>query len=138
MKIHEDNDTREVIKTIFVNEMAFDLFEQSKSNVNIGDHGQVAIHHLFALVGLVRGKNEYSSGYHEILFKIEHLHESGWIFFGIISKNTPIQASSHIAPTVYGWTGNNGVFLNGVKHLSFQCIQKCDMQNNDTFQLLIA
>jgi hypothetical protein len=103
MKIHEDNDRCEAIKPIFVNEMASDLFEQSKSNVNIGDHGQVATHHLFPLVGSVRGKNEYSSGYHEIRFKIEHALESGWIFFGIISKSTPIQASSHIAPTAYSW-----------------------------------
>jgi hypothetical protein len=137
IEIREDNSTPLTTKTFFISEIVSDLFEQSKGYITAEANGQSAVHSLFPLTASIRGKNEYSSGNCEIRFKIEYVHQSKWICFGIISKSTPIQINSHNALTAYGWAGNNEVFLNGVKYCGFNGYRS-DIQINDIFELLIA
>jgi hypothetical protein len=137
IKIRDDNSTLLTTKTIFVSEMVSDHFEQSKGQITVEPNGQVAVHSLFPITASIRGKNEYSSGNYEIRFKIEYLHQSKWIFLGIISKSAPIKIDSYTASTAYGWAGNNEVYLNGVKYCGFNGYRS-DIQINDILELLIA
>ena len=62
----------------------------------------------------VRGKGEYSNGLHKIQFKIEN-YNNRFLFFGMVSKSTPLQYNSYCAASSYGWAAgpNNAVYRNG-------------------------
>ncbi|CAF1340423.1 unnamed protein product [Didymodactylos carnosus] len=57
----------------------------------------------------VRAKYEYATGQQTLRFKIEKLTQNVWIFFGIISKSTPLQKNSFRSPTSHSWSNRNQV-----------------------------
>jgi hypothetical protein len=91
-----------------------ELFEWvSNDGVQIEDNEQVVVHNDVREHTEVRGKNEYNSGRYGIRLRIEQ-SSSGWMFFGINSKSTPLQNSSYGSESAYGWSSNNKIWLNGL------------------------
>ena len=118
------------VKSLETNE----LFERVLENiVRIDENGQVVFHEKIDGYVEVRGKNEYTSGCHEIRLFIEESADS-WMFLGINSKSTPLQYKSYYAKSAYGWANDNYLWLNGKKHsnTSIFCIE---MKTNDIIGL---
>jgi hypothetical protein len=61
----------------------------------------------------IRGKNEYQIGSHTIRVRVEQLIQNGWIAFGIISKSESTQNNSYTAPSSYGWSNQNQIYIGG-------------------------
>ncbi len=61
--------------------------------MRIEDNGQVIIAESDTH-STVRSQDDYSSGQHKFRFMIEQLNKNNWIFFGIVSKNTPLHKTS--------------------------------------------
>ena len=84
------------LKDIRVNIFEKNEFFQYASNgrVRFEEYGRFAIHDASAAEIELRGKNEYTSGCHEIRF---HLVQStnNWMFLGINSKATALQDNSY-------------------------------------------
>ncbi|CAF1071888.1 unnamed protein product [Rotaria sordida] len=112
------------------------VFNQTAGSIRIEDYGQVIAHDQMNDHGTARSKNEYSSAQHQFRFKIEHLHTDKWIFFGIVSRDAPMQPLSYSTPTTYGWGGNNSVYLNGVDQ-THSGGYKSDLEINDIIELMI-
>ena len=90
-----------------------DTFDQVFDNkVRIEDNGQLVIHDEPTGYTEIRGKNEYTSGRHEIRLCIEQ-SAGTWTFLGINSKLTPLQYPSYSSISACGWTNNNYIWLNG-------------------------
>jgi hypothetical protein len=124
------------ISKLLVLETPEDIFQELVGNISIEDKGKVITHGYLPSYGAARGKGEYSSGCYQLRFKMEDLSEGQEIFFGIVSGKAAMQSNPSFAPTAYGWTGKNSVFLNGTKHENYRSYQS-DMKKNDIFELLI-
>ena len=133
----DDDDIAFISKLIVIIIEPNDLFERSAGNIRIEDNGQTIIHGQWSDHSSVRGKGEYSSGQHRFRFKIEELDPDKWAFFGIVSKNAPIQSISITTSTVYGLAGQDGMSLNGVYQTTNKYGYKSDMEVNDTLELFI-
>jgi len=91
IKIRKDDDDIAFISKLVVSIVEpNDLFERSAGNIRIEDNGQTITHGQWSDHSSVRGKGEYSSGQHRFRFKLEELDPDKWAFFGIVSKNAPI------------------------------------------------
>ena len=82
----------------------------------------------------IRGKNEYSSGCHQIRLRIESAIGAN-MFLGINSKETVLQASSCFSKSAYLWRGNNDVYLNGSCQTN-ACNPCVEMKTNDIITLM--
>ena len=90
---------------------------------------------IFNQVTSVRGKGEHSNGLHKVQFKIEN-YSNRFLFFGIISKSTPLRYNSYCSASSYGWAAgaNNAVYMNGQRlnnyegYISYYAV-------NDTIEL---
>ena len=84
----------------------------SNNKVRIEEYGQLAIHDASTAEIELRGKNEYTSGCHEIRLRIEK-STNNWMFVGINSKSTPLQNNSYATRSACGWATNNNFWCNG-------------------------
>ncbi|CAF4176950.1 unnamed protein product [Rotaria sordida] len=135
----QDNAPNSFISKIIINGIdvtSKDVFNQTAGSIRTEDYGQVIAHDQMNDHGTARSKNEYSSAQHRFRFKIEHLHTDKWIFFGIVSRDAPMQPLSYSTPTTYGWGGNNSVYLNGVDQ-THSGGYKSDLEINDIIELMI-
>lgn len=92
---------------------AFEVFERTSGKAIFEDNGRVVVvQESSVYYSEVRGKNEYTTGRHTLVFKLEKLN--GWNLFGIISKRDPLQEHSYNSPSCYGWyNGDQFVYRNG-------------------------
>lgn len=137
--IKDVTDLGQSIYPIAIINIPNDRFVNPMGNIEISGNGQLVEQGLLSPAGSIRTDGEYSDGRHQFRFLIENLGSNKhkrWIFFGIISKSTPVQIESYKAPSSYGWAGQNKVFRNGV-----QCDEyddyKTNMKKNDIFALQI-
>jgi hypothetical protein len=91
-----------------------ELFSRTFNNdVGIEEDGEVVVGLCYFMVhNEIRGKNDYASGCHRVCLRIEQTSNQ-WVFLGVNSKLTPLQQSSHLAKSAYGWCNNNYVYSNG-------------------------
>jgi hypothetical protein len=82
----------------------------------------------------VKEKTEYAAGEHSIRFQIEQYERNSSILFGITSKEASDITNPFDNPTLYGWTGENGVYRAGELHRNYRGY-KSDIQTNDIFML---
>jgi hypothetical protein len=106
----------------------------SDNAVRILNDGQVAVRNGSQHCTGLRGRNEYKQGRHNIRLCIEQL-TGNWIFFGINSKSTPLQSSSHISKSAYGWSSNKYIWMAGTSELN-NSNSSCEMKMNDTVTLI--
>ena len=119
-----------VVKSLETNE----LFERvSENRVRIEENGQIAVHDPSLNHTEIRGKNEYTSGSHEICLRIEQSADSR-AFVGINSKSTPLQNNSYGVKSAYGWT-NNYIWSNGKCHPN-KSTSHVEMKTNDIINLI--
>lgn len=104
------------IHRIKLSQTSLDTFHCPVGDADIFDQGVTIRHGPSNGDGTVRSEGSYSTGLHRFRFQIERLSVPKWVFFGIVSEKTPLQASLHKTPTVYGWAGHQQVWLNGVHH----------------------
>ncbi|CAF1222741.1 unnamed protein product [Didymodactylos carnosus] len=141
LRVEEDTDDfLPLITQIVISEVSNDIFEQSFGNIQIKDNGQVIEQGFLPPAGVIRTRNEYSVGCHQLRFKIENLSGSekdkSWVFFGIVSNGASMQSKPYKAPTAYGWAGRNSVYCNGVKYIGLDGYTS-DMEKGDTVVLLV-
>jgi hypothetical protein len=114
-----------------------ELFERVSDNrIRIEENGQVAIQNASAVHSYteLRGKNEYTSGRHEIRLCIEQSADI-WTFLGINSKSVPLQNQSQSSKSTYGWTNNNCLWLNGHGQKPTSA-PRIEMKTNDIINLI--
>ncbi len=130
------HDTNPLVQNVSVNVIGTnDLFERvSDNSVRIEQNGQVAIRDASNYYSEIRGKKEYTSGRHEIRLCIEQSADS-WTFLGINSKVTPLQKNSYSSKSTYGWSSNNGLWLNGA-HQNNTSTARIEMKTNDRIRLI--
>jgi hypothetical protein len=78
----------------------------------------------------------YSSGKHELRFKIEESEKYTSVLFGIISESEIEYPDSEKNPTFYGWAEKNLVYLGGITKQNYQQYQS-DFQTGDPYVLII-
>jgi hypothetical protein len=110
-----------------------DVFEHVCGDSQIAENGRVVMGGSLTGHTEIRGKNEYNTGRHTLQFRIEQLAQGKWVFFGIISKSTPMQNVSYGSSSSYGWSNRNQMFVAGQlnKKQTFEIVEK------DTITLLI-
>ncbi|CAF1552711.1 unnamed protein product [Didymodactylos carnosus] len=124
------------IKQIKISEKSREIFEKVCGDVTVEDSGVVAIHGGTTTHTEIRGRNLYSTGIHNIRFKIDK-SSSKWLFFGIISSSTPMKAQSYSSPSAYGWVVRRAeVWLNGVRSNGYG-VSDGDICENDTVELTL-
>jgi len=112
-----------------------ELFEQTFDNkARIEQNGQLVIHDNSNDYTEIRGKNEYTTGCHNIRLRIEETLGS-WLFVGINSKSTPLKSQSHHFESSYGWSCNNYNWSNGQPQENTSD-NHIEMKNNDIISLL--
>jgi hypothetical protein len=136
INIRQETSDTPFIQKIVVSLKNNAFFERSAGNVKIEDNGQVITAHSNDSYSTVRCQGDYSSGQHTFCFKIEHMSLNNWMYFGIVSKNAPLQASSYNTSTTFGWITNNHVSLNGFLQGGYNNY-KSDMVQNDTLELFL-
>ncbi len=137
INIQQEKSNTPFIQKIIVNIILKknEFFERSAGKLKIDDHGQV----ILAESGghsTARCHAEYSSGQHQFRFKIEQLSISNWTYFGIVSKNIPLEDSPYNTPTTFGWTTNGAVLRNGSVQLGYNGYNS-DMAQNDILELFL-
>lgn len=124
------------LKNIHVNIFEENEFFQYASNdtVRIEEYGRLAIHDASATETELRGRNEYTTGRHEIRF---HLVQStnNWMFLGINSKSAPLQNNSYAIRSACGWASNNNIWYNG--EATSNTSTRIEMARNDMIILII-
>jgi hypothetical protein len=130
------HDESPIVQNISINFIGTtELFERVFNNtVRIEENGQVAIHDNSTNYSEVRGKNDYSSGRHEIRLRIDQSGD-GWTFLGINSKSTPLKNVSYLSKSAYGWTNNNHYWLNGECQPN-RTNARIEMKSNDIISLI--
>ncbi len=113
-----------------------DIFENCLDGVTIEDNGRLIIHNKSNHPIEVRGKSEYSSGVHQFRLQIEKNPLETWIFFGIISKLTPMTKHSYESSSAYGWADYNDVFLAGIRQNNHTSGQFSHTRENDIILLI--
>jgi hypothetical protein len=132
----EKNDTP-FIQKIIVNCIgnSNEFFERSTKKLKIDDHGQVVFLQSRGH-STVRCHSEYSSGQHQFRFKIEEMDARDGIYFGIVSKNIPLQETTHSTPTTFGWISHGRLIRNGCDvHEGNE--HQCNMVKNDTIEVFL-
>jgi hypothetical protein len=82
-------------------------------------------------------QQDFSSGKHQLRFKIEKFDASSSILFGIISKNAPTSSNSNkINPTFYGWAEKDLVYRDGVAEQSYNGYYT-DFQSHEVYTLTV-
>ncbi len=114
-----------------------DIFERCIGDVRIEDKGYVAVRGSSLNTGEVRGKQEYSSGKHQLRFKIEKNLSRMLIVIGIISKSTSMKSNSCKDPSFYGWASYNQYYVGGVLQKKGNMFFDFDNRENDIIELLI-
>ncbi|CAF1305465.1 unnamed protein product [Didymodactylos carnosus] len=112
----DEDDTTKFINKIRVLRHENDTFDQVLGPARIEEQGEVVVHILSRGHAEVRGKQEYTSGTHRITLKIEDSDAGSWIFFGLISKATPMQNNSFESASSFGWVAvawSNHVYIAG-------------------------
>ncbi|CAF2538389.1 unnamed protein product [Rotaria sp. Silwood2] len=94
INIRHGHDT--LITRLIISIIPAEVFGQAADNIHMEDNGQIIVHGQPEGHGTARGKGEYSMGKIRFRFKIEHLSEKKWVFFGIVSKNAPVQRNSRM------------------------------------------
>lgn len=112
-----------------------EYFEQSFGNIHIIDNGLKVVHNDTNTYASVRGSSDYHQGEHQLHFVIEHL-TNNWIFFGVVSKTSPIPDYPSIGKTAYGWSGLNHVWRDGTRSTNFNGYVT-DFQKDDQIHLTI-
>jgi hypothetical protein len=112
-------------------------FEHCIGDVRIEGDGYVVVHGSSLNSAEVRGKQEYSSGKHQLRLKIEKNPSRIMIVIGIISKSTPIKPNSLKASSFYGWASFGHYYLGGLLHRSADLFSIYDNNENDTITLII-
>ncbi|CAM4761826.1 unnamed protein product [Rotaria magnacalcarata] len=82
----------------------------------------------------IKEQAEYSDGEHSIRFKIDQYDRNSLILFGITSKDASDITNPFDNPTLYGWTGENGVYRAGELYQNYRGY-KSDIQTDDIFML---
>lgn len=137
INIYYENDQKQsFINKIKLSKISIDSFHEIIGDLQIINNGYTILHGPSYGDATLRGKKEYSSGIHQFHFLIEKLGIPKWIFFGIISKDTPLQANLYKTPSVYGWAGHHQVWLNGNHHHQYDGY-KSDMNINNIIELII-
>ena len=130
---HENTPLVQNISLIYTIEN--ELFERTYDNiVEIKQNGQVIIHDRSYNYTEIRGKNEYTSGHHKIRLYIEQSADK-WTFLGINSKSIPLQKQPYNLKSVYGWTNNNYLWLNGECQPN-RTTSRIEMKTNDIISLI--
>ena len=111
INVQQETSNTPFIQKILVSTKQKEFFERATAKMNIDENGQVICSQSQG-DSTARSHGEYSSGQHNFRFKIEQKHASNLMYFGIVSKNTPLQERSYSTPTNFGWTTNNYVLLN--------------------------
>ena len=137
IKIEQEKNNTPFIEKIIVNSIATNngFFERSTEKLKIDDHGQVVFVQS-AGYSTVRCQGEYSSGQHQFRFKIEQKDARNWIYFGIVSKNIPLQEISYKTPTTFGWI-THGFVIRNDGGVSGRNAHQCYMENNDTIGIFL-
>jgi hypothetical protein len=128
------DDRTPLVYKIFVDRQdKSDVFEYVFPDSQIAENGRVAMKGSLDAYTEIRGKNEYNTGRHTIRFQIEQLPQGKWVFFGIVSKSTPMQIASFISSSSYGWSNRNQTYIAGLNNgeKTIEIIEK------DTITLLI-
>ncbi|CAF1183377.1 unnamed protein product [Adineta ricciae] len=126
----------EFISKLSICEYPDDIFDIFAGDLRVENRQQTAIHGPSVAHAVVRGSDEYSRGKHRFRFRIESFNNNKWIFFGIISHKTTLQAHTWAVPTCYGWGGQDSVILNCAMHSRFNGYN-CDFELNDTIELTL-
>jgi hypothetical protein len=135
INIQQEKSDTPFIQKIIVNLNKNEFFERATGKMKIEDNGQLIIAESEGY-STVRCYGDYSSGQHKFRFKIEEMHPFNWMFFGIVSKNTPLEGNSYITPTNFGWNTGGGVSING-SHIAGYKGYKSDMAQSDTLELFL-
>ena len=135
ISVQQETSNTPFIQRIVVSLEKNEFFEHATEKMKIADNGQV-IKAVADGYSTARGHGQYSSGQHKLRFQIEVEHTSNWILFGIVSKNTPLQETSHNTPTTFGWITNNFVVRSAVLEEEYNGYQ-CDIALNDTVELFL-
>lgn len=129
------------------------IFQQVSGSTQLADGGLavVCVSKSPNQAAEVRSKGEYSRGIHTIQLKIEN-YSNGALFFGVVSKSTPMQNYSYNTAPSCGWLAgvNNTVYIHGqasnnyngyvsdfkvndIVELEIDCYRRCiKMKNNRT------
>jgi hypothetical protein len=114
-----------------------DKFEKTCDSVQILENGFVAECTVTTGGAEVRGLTKYSTGTHKITLKIEKMTNNHWMFWGIISQNTPTQNNSYYSTSANGWAKcTNQVYLNGKCNNGYNNYQG-DIVENDILYLIL-
>lgn len=135
INVQEEISDTPFIQKLVVMTSESEFFERSAGKVKINDNGQVVIAEAGG-ASTVRCRGEYSLGQHQFRFQLEQKSASNWMFFGIVSKNTPMQEISYTTPTTFGWITNNYVIRCDPGQKGYNGYQS-DMEQNDTIELSI-
>jgi hypothetical protein len=135
INIQQEKSDTPFIQKIIVNLNKNEFFERATGKMKIEDNGQLIIAESEGH-STVRCQGDYSSGQHKFRFKIEQMHPSNWMFFGIVWKNTPLQEASYITPTNFGWNTRGYVSVNGSSLAEYKGY-KSDMAQSDTLELFV-
>ncbi|CAF0749976.1 unnamed protein product [Adineta steineri] len=132
--VQDEKDTISIQK-ININMERNEFFHRVAGNIKIEEHGQVIIANSNDL-STVRCVGEYSSGQHKFRFKIEQFSTNNWICFGIVSKDAPIQETSYLVLTSFGWIANGWILLDGTSQPGDNKI-KSDIIQDDIVELFV-
>ena len=135
IKVQEEIGNTPFIQKIVVMTSENEFFERSTGKMRIDDNGQVVVAET-AGYSTARCHGEYLSGQHKFRFQLEEMSASNWICFGIVSKNVPLQETSHSTPTTYAWITNSIVILCGSVHQRHSGYQS-DIRKNDIIELFL-
>ena len=136
INIRPDSRTNTYIQRIKLSQTSLDTFHCPVGDVDIFDQGVTIRHGSINGDATVRSQGLYLTGRHRFRFQIEKLNMPKWIFFGIVSENTPLQSNLHKTPTVYGWAGHHQVWLNGVHYHQYDGYQM-EFETENVIELII-
>ena len=139
VKLDKVNDEKwlerlEIIPTLL---NPIDKFEKVCCNAQILENGLVAEHNGSTSHAEVRGSTKYSTGTHKISLKIEKMENNNWMFWGIMSQNTPMQNNSYSSTSANGWAKYGQVYLNGKNSGGYNGYQG-DIIENDILHLILS
>ncbi|CAF2689951.1 unnamed protein product [Rotaria sp. Silwood2] len=132
--IHFQDDI--LISKISIWQIPDDVFDMFSGDLTIKNDGQVVEHGPSVCHASIRGSDEYSSGQHRFLFKIESYNINKWIFFGVISHTAKMQSNTWAISSSYGWGGQDCTILNCAMHSGLDGYS-CDFELNDIIELLL-
>jgi hypothetical protein len=135
ISIQQEKSNTPFIQKIVVSSKNNKFFERSTGKMKIDENGQIILAE-FRGHSTARCHGEYSSGQHQFRFKIEQMSPQNWIYFGIVSKNIPLQECSSKTPTAFGWATNSYVFRGGSGQSQYNGY-KSDMAQNDTIEVFV-